>query len=439
MSAYLVDLGEIRASDCAAAGHKAANLASLAHAGFPVPPGYCLTTRAFERALEPFRDRIDRRLRATRSSEPESAVEAARWTQRELEELELPHEVADGLGSALDRLGNVAVGVRSSATVEDLPGASFAGAYATVLGVCDVNALHAAVLTCWRSFFSAPAIAARTAAGLGHEGGMAVLVQQMIEAECSGVCYSVDPVEMRQDVVVICAAWGAGAGVVEGTVPSDTYRLRRLDLQSERQTIADKAYCMIVRDSAVLRVEVASDRRRSACLPEEWMRRVAEAGIMADQHFGMPQDVEWTIAEQRLWILQSRPLTGIPEEMRQIAGFPVRWQSPEAARRHWTLSWECRQRVPLPLEHDYGDVLISQSREDACRLLGEDRIVDSMFANGRRYLAKREGVVGAGDRRVKAQAHADLWTSCTSLELRHGGSPRLPLWFACRSPARRAC
>src|SRR4029453_1551159 len=139
--------------------------------------------------------------------------------------------------------------VRSSAALEDLPGASFAGQYRTVLGVQvqDEHGLANAILACWRSYFSPNALAARAmygdrdAASMEDGGpGMAVLIQPLVDAGCSGVCFTVDPVRLRAGLLLITAAWGLGAGVVEGTVPVDTARVRRFDLGVEETHISDK-------------------------------------------------------------------------------------------------------------------------------------------------------------------------------------------------------
>ena len=219
-------------------GRKSAALQRLKLAGFPVPDGVCLPTSSFKAALAPFTERIQGIIRRADLGDFSTAQSMAGEIAILLEGLTVPRDVLQDLAEALPKLHSGLLAVRSSAEFEDLPESSFAGQYQSVLGVSGEVQLAQAILTCWRSFYSANALAAR--AGLEKaidEGGMAVIIQPLVEAECAGVCFSVDPVRMRADLVLVSAAWGLGAGVTDGSVAADTIRQRRIDLGVEEQII----------------------------------------------------------------------------------------------------------------------------------------------------------------------------------------------------------
>lgn len=305
------------------------------------------------------------------------------------------------------------VAVRSSATAEDLAEASFAGQYRSLLGVPglaqDEMALQKAITICWLSFFSPNALAARaTQAALGENEGMAVLIQPMIAAECSGVCTSLDPVRQRRDVIVVVAAWGLGAG--DGAVATDTAWLRRSDLNLEERRVVDKPTQIGLSPAGDTQIMPVSDeQRRAACLPEAWLWRIAQFGLAAEQHFGQPQELEWAIAGQELWLLQSRPLTGLPPELAQSRPFPVAWAGEAESRSLWRLESlaDDDREIPLPLEVDYF-VQVEGAREETCRFMGADRNQVTKICNGRVYTRPVPLAITAGDFRIRRAALADL-------------------------------
>lgn len=192
-------------------GRKGAALNELMLAGFPVPPGLCITTEAFRIAIEPYAERIRTLCSSRDLRDPVVAHDTAPSIATMLHGLELPPQLLQELSHELPALGSTVLAVRSSATLEDLGSTSFAGQYHTALGVVGEQALADAVLTCWRSFFSANALAAQARLGLHlalADGGMAVLIQPLIQAECSGVCFTVDPVHPRGEVMLVTSAWG---------------------------------------------------------------------------------------------------------------------------------------------------------------------------------------------------------------------------------------
>jgi pyruvate,water dikinase len=393
----------------------AAPRGELAALGFPVPPAVCVTTEAFRLALAPFRAGIDGALRDVRLADPAEATRAAAATAELLAALRVPDEVVSRLARALPELaaGGAALAVRSSATSEDGGETSFAGQYASVLGVRGEAAVLAAVLAVWRSFFSANALAARAGAGRdGADEAMGVLVQRMVDAECAGVAFSVDPVQPDGDVVVIDAAWGLGVGAVDGSVATDTLRVRRDFGGAEDPSIVEKRE-QIVADPAggVRRAAVAEDRQRAACLPQGRRRAVAELVLAAEWALGTPQDVEWAISQERetdrLWLLQSRPITGLPAGLRRIAPFPVAWRDQAERLAFRRIDWSSVRRVPGPLEHD---VIASVDRTTQLTALWEGyrEVTTYGVFNGRGYFAPAPTGALGGHRRVAENAAADL-------------------------------
>lgn len=325
-------------------GVKAAILGRLLAAGFPAPSGLCVTTAAFRTALMPYAQAVRAVLHGAIVRDPTEAHAAARQIQALLAGLALPAALRQELQQALPTLGGGLLAVRSSATLEDLPDASFAGQYQTLLGVTDASQVEAAILSCWRSFFHPHALAARAAyAATGHapdeDPALALLIQPLLDAECSGVCFSVDPVHKRPGALLIVATWGLGTGVVDGTIPADTARLRRTGLEVEAVEVAAKHECIRPDPAGGLRrVAGPEGQQQIACLPEPWLQQIAQFGLALEQFLGQPQDVEWAIANGQIWILQSRPITALPPDVVQAARFPVEWADEPERRALWHLA-----------------------------------------------------------------------------------------------------
>jgi pyruvate,water dikinase len=351
-------------------GSKAAALGWLVEAGFPVPAGVCLTVDAFTAAADLPGD------------------------------LRLPQGLLAALVEALPV--DAPLVVRSSAVGEDLPEASQAGRYITRLNVQGASALERAVLDCWRS---------ADATG----GGMAVLIQPMVAAECAGVCFTVDPVRLRADLLLVVSAWGLGAGVVSGAIPSDTARLRRQDLTLQDATVADKHSALrTAAGGGIEQVDVAEDRRTIPCLPENWLQRIGQYGLAIEQLFGVPQDVEWAVADGQVWILQSRPVTALPAETRAAARFPIHWDSAEEPRHYWWRDhfWvqnsNDQSEAPLyPAQMDFVDN-DTRGMHDSVYFAGLGGTRLRKKVNGRVYMTIVESPHPPGHVRVYSTAMSDL-------------------------------
>ena len=321
-------LEEVRRADTALAGGKAANLGELLAHGFPVPPGFVVTAPA----CKAFYDALGltaelERLGGSSAAEAEAAREAI---ASRVHEGPIPPALEDAIASAHAALRarcgeDLVCAVRSSATAEDTGGASFAGQHGTYYYV-DAAKLLPMVRNCWASLWSREAVSYRTTNGIDHATTyMAVVVQQMIPSEVSGVTFTVNPVSGARDEVVVESSWGMGAGIVDGRVTPDRYVLRRDDLAIRERRIAQKRFRVstTLRPDAVGRVvQVPLERRQAESLTDDLVVAIARLAVRAEERFGAPQDVEWAVAGGRVYLLQSRPVTvsGRREFCRNVEG-----------------------------------------------------------------------------------------------------------------------
>jgi pyruvate,water dikinase len=408
---WILPLEGIRLPATAVAGRKAAALGELFAAGFPVPPGLCITTGSFKAALAPFQAALEPVLSAGDLSDPSAALAASTRIVALLEGLALPDPLLDALEAACAGAPDLAgrpLAVRSSATLEDLDGMSFAGQYLSRIGVRSREALHAAILDCWRSFYSAPALATRARyTGPQGDAAMALLIQPVVEAECAGVCFTVDPVGRRRDRLVVNATWGLGTGVVDGSAAADIAWVQRWHLETlEQKIVAKHEQDQLNPAGGVERAPVAPEMVQAACLPQNWLKRVAEFSLACEHLFGAPQDVEWAIAEEQVWLLQSRPLTGLPPDLAAPA-FPLEWEDPQDRYRLWRPVPGSDGRPMLPIEEDHVEAA-EATKQEAARFSGNASMVQVKLFNGRPYFCAIPSGLSPGDQRIRQQMMADL-------------------------------
>jgi rifampicin phosphotransferase len=409
MDNMVFHLDQIRPADTYLVGNKAAALGALMGAGFPVPGGVCITTTAFSLAMQNRHQTIQDIISRSDLHHAATLKAAADRVAALLVDLSVPSNVIAELESVYPQLHAVPVAVRSSSTAEDQAEASFAGQYMTELGVVGIAAIQAAILACWRSFYHPHALLYRAQQNmLDSHHAMGVIIQLMIDAECAGVCFSVDPVQQRRDLIVINAAWGLGVGVVDGDVASDTAWVQRSGFQVERHQVSEKSWRIgLSPGGGVKRIAVGGEQSKAACLPQSWAQRIAQFSVAAELALGQPQDVEWAIADQQVWLLQSRPITALPPELQRMPNFPVEWMNEQDSRHHWSLMEESGAEPLPPLEQDH--IRIREAmREETCRFLGADRNLEVRFFNGRAYSRPLALNLSEGDKRIRRQAMQDL-------------------------------
>ncbi len=290
----LVALHEAGAATC---GGKAAGLGAMLRAGLPVPDGFVLPFAAYRAVVQEL-------------SPPGPLRAGPAVTAERLRDRPLPPSLRQALGLALGRLGAPAVAVRSSATGEDSRRASAAGQYETTLAVSGLPAVADAVRTCWVPLLSARATAYRIRTGpadVEGEPAMAVVVQRHLDADVAGVMFTPTG---AHGATAIESAWGLGAGVAAGTVTPDTYRVRADG--SVTSTVGDKRTRLDRIGTQLLDREVPATDRRRRTLDEGIARELAALGEQVAGTLGGPQDIEWAIADGRIWLLQARPVTVAP-------------------------------------------------------------------------------------------------------------------------------
>ncbi|MEV0132140.1 rifamycin-inactivating phosphotransferase [Dactylosporangium sp. NPDC050688] len=320
---YVTDLHEVDETRLALVGGKGAHLGALSRIdGVSVPAGFCVTTDAFRRimAAAPVGDRLDR-LAGLDPDEPGDA-DAVRALSAELrriiEEVAVPDDLAAAITGALATDG--AYAVRSSATAEDLPTASFAGQQDTYLNVVGPAAVLRHVSRCWASLFTERAVTYRRRNGIDHRAvDMAVVVQRMVQAHAAGVMFTADPVSGNRTVATVDAGFGLGEALVSGLVNPDVYRVRHDEVVS--RTVAAKERAVEALPGGGTReVPVDPQRQRQPVLTDDQVVRLVRLGRRIERHFGRPQDIEWCLDDDGFQIVQSRPITTL---------FPV----PEAGDR----------------------------------------------------------------------------------------------------------
>ncbi|SEG30727.1 phosphoenolpyruvate synthase [Halobellus limi] len=310
-------LDDVRSADVDHVGGKAASLGELTAAGLPVPSGFVVTAATYREFIE--NAGIDEELFAAVDVDHED-TEALREAHERAHELimetPVPDDVRDGIVSAYRDLGDGErfVAVRSSATAEDLPDASFAGQQETFLNVRE-DALVDRVKECWASLFSQRAIYYRNRQGFPHdEVDIAVVVQEMVDAEKSGVLFTSHP-STGEPQIIIEAAWGLGEAVVSGSVSPDNYVIDRETAEVETVTVADKKMMMVKDEETgeTVEREVPDEKRSKRVLSDEEIDELVELGERVEDHYGTPQDVEWAVHGGEVYMLQSRPITTIDE------------------------------------------------------------------------------------------------------------------------------
>ncbi|MFJ2024857.1 rifamycin-inactivating phosphotransferase [Streptomyces sp. NPDC087897] len=310
---YVVDLGEVDETCVAAVGGKGAHLGGLSRIeGIRVPDGFCVTTGAFRRAMAEvpsIGDRLDELSRLDPEDDEAIRTLSAR-IRRAVEEIAVPGDVAAAVSGSLVRFGErAAYAVRSSATAEDLPTASFAGQQDTYLNVLGPAAVLRHISRCWASLFTERAVIYRQRHGIDHRSvHMAVVVQRMVFPQASGILFTADPVSGHRKVATVDAGFGLGEALVSGLVNPDVFTVR--DGEVVTRTIAAKERAVHALPGGGTReAAVDAGQRETPALTDEQAVRLVGLGRKIEAHFGCPQDIEWCLVDDGFRIVQSRPIT----------------------------------------------------------------------------------------------------------------------------------
>ncbi|MET7498538.1 rifamycin-inactivating phosphotransferase [Streptomyces sp900116325] len=310
---YVWDLQEADETQVAAVGGKGAHLGGLSRIeGIRVPPGFCVTTDAFRRIMAEapsIDDRLDQLSRLD-PDDREAIRTLSAEIRRTIEGIAIPGDLAAAITRAVTQLGEqAAYAVRSSATAEDLPTASFAGQQDTYLNVVGPTAILQHVSRCWASLFTERAVTYRRRNGIDHRTvHMAVVVQQMVFPDASGILFTADPVTGNRKVATVDAGFGLGEALVSGLVNPDVFKVRHGEVVAK--TIAAKKRAVhALPAGGTQEVAIDSQRQEQPALTDAQVVRLVQLGRRIEAHFGRPQDIEWCLVDDGFQIVQSRPVT----------------------------------------------------------------------------------------------------------------------------------
>ncbi|EDY61575.1 phosphoenolpyruvate synthase [Streptomyces sp. SID5470] len=310
---YVLDLQEIDESQVAVVGGKGAHLGSLSRIeGIRVPAGFCVTTDAYRRvvAQSPSLDAQLEELSRVSPDDQEAIRTLSAEIRRTVEEIAVPDDLAGAITRALARSGErTAYAVRSSATAEDLPTASFAGQQDTYLNVVGPAAILRHISRCWASLFTERAVTYRRRNGIDDRTvRMAVVVQQMVFPHASGILFTADPVSGNRTVATVDAGFGLGEALVSGLVNPDVFKVRHGEVVA-RTISAKQREVHALLAGGTREVPIDAQRQQQPALTDAQAVRLVELGRRIEARFGRPQDIEWCLVDDDFHIVQSRPIT----------------------------------------------------------------------------------------------------------------------------------
>jgi pyruvate, water dikinase len=310
---------DVTKKDIPLVGGKGANLGEMTNAGIPVPPGFIVTSTAYFDFIEKAKlhDKIKTLLTPVNVHDSKQLQSVALKVQKLITDAQMPPDLAIEIEKAYVKMGKGLVAVRSSATAEDLPEASFAGQQATFLNMEGEKEVVKAVQDCWASLFGARAIFYRQEQGFDHfQVGIAVPVQRMVQSESSGVMFTIEPTTSNTDNITIEAVLGLGEMIVSGDVTPDHYIVNKKDLKISTKQIKKQEWKLIRQASAHgksdnTKVILTKAEQAKQKITDEDIIILAKIGLILEKHYDHPQDVEWAKEDDHIYIVQTRPVTTI--------------------------------------------------------------------------------------------------------------------------------
>ena len=344
-------LSEIDSDELLTAGGKGANLGEMIKAGLPVPEGFVLLVDSYREFVEA--NELERSIenllgslveKAAQSGSSALSAEEAQVIKETTEEIKglfiagkIPEVVREEIDRVYEALGRPEVAVRSSATAEDLPGASFAGQYSTYLNIRGRDELYEAVKSCWASLWNERAVSYRTRQGIGSKDlAHGVVVQKLIDSEKAGIIFTANPVNGRRDQVSLSSSWGLGEAIVSGEVEPDQWVIDKNNGHVLSEEIAVKKVMTVRRDGGSELAAVEEQRQAKASLNEAERNELVKLALDVEKYFASPQDIEWACEKGRFYLVQTRPITALfplpescsyEEDLRIYANINMGWQA----------------------------------------------------------------------------------------------------------------
>lgn len=313
MSSFVLDFQEIENTQLALVGGKGLNLGELSSVqGIQVPEGFCVTTVGYEKAIEQ-NDELQTLLQQLTKLKREDRTQIGEMSKKIREVImavEIPSEVVEAVAHYLSRFGNEhAYAVRSSATAEDLPYASFAGQQDTYLNIIGKEAILQHVRKCWASLFTERAVMYRMQNDFEHnQVSICVVVQKMVFPEASGILFTADPVTSNRKVLSIDASFGLGEALVSGLVSADNYKVKEGKI-TETMIATKKLAIYALKEGGTETKQIDPAQQKIQTLSEQQILQLAQIGRQIEAYFGCPQDIEWCLVNDTFYIVQSRPIT----------------------------------------------------------------------------------------------------------------------------------
>ncbi|NLE90057.1 MAG: phosphoenolpyruvate synthase, partial [Dehalococcoidales bacterium] len=325
MEKAVVWFKEVGKGDIATVGGKGANLGEMTQANIPVPPGFIVTSQAYYSFLEESKltAKIQTLLKNLDANNSRQLQETSRKIKQVISSAAMPEEIKTAIKKAYIKLGQGLVAVRSSATAEDLPEASFAGQQSTYLNIEGEDNVIQAVQHCWASLFESRAIYYREQQGYEHlKVGIAVPVQRMVNSRTSGVMFTVEPVTSDTQKMVIEAIYGLGEGLVSREVSPDLYIIDKKEMKTVSKKISRQEQ-QLTRNPAPgekepsIWLQLPARIQKQQKLTDAEILQLANMGRLIEDHYGQPQDIEWARENNTFYIVQSRPVTALKESMEE--------------------------------------------------------------------------------------------------------------------------
>ncbi|WP_435162802.1 phosphoenolpyruvate synthase [Paenibacillus glycanilyticus] len=313
MNSLVLDLKEADQTQISLVGGKGSNLGELIKMdGIHVPEGFCVTTEGYRKAIESSQTfhALVHRLTSLKPGDRREIGSISSEIRQTIRQLEIPAEVVAAVAHYLSRFGEQsAYAVRSSATAEDLPHASFAGQQDTYLNIVGKEEILRHISKCWASLFTDRAVIYRMQNGFDHgQVHLSVIIQKMVFPYASGILFTADPVTANRKVLSIDAGFGLGEALVSGVVSADCYKVRD-EIIVDKRIAAKKLAIHSQENGGTVTQPLDPDRQNNQVLTEEQILRLARIGRRIEAYFGCPQDIEWCVAEDTFHIVQSRPIT----------------------------------------------------------------------------------------------------------------------------------
>ncbi|TCS93947.1 phosphoenolpyruvate synthase [Hazenella coriacea] len=314
MIPYVLSFNEIDKSSLPYVGGKGANLGEMSKAGFPIPRGFCVTTATYRSILQTSNEIEDlfELLDPLKPDQLDSIRILGKQIRDHIESLTIPDNIWSAIVEEWKKTGiEAAYAIRSSATAEDLPTASFAGQQDTYLNVKGKEQILQAIQKCWASLFTDRAISYRMKNGFDHRSVfLSVVVQQMVFPEVSGIMFTAEPITGHRKTISIDASFGLGEALVSGIVSADLYQVRSGEIVKKQ--IADKKVAIYaLPEGGTITKDLSKDKQKEQALPDEKIFELAKLGEEIEKHYGSEQDIEWGWVDEKLVILQSRPITSL--------------------------------------------------------------------------------------------------------------------------------